>query len=187
MIDWSFLLKVLQARGFGVRWSGWILSLLSTGFFRVLINDQPRASFRWKRELRRRDTLSLVLFILGVDVLSRILKLAYEGGLFKKFVLGTWRFHVYSMLMTLLCTTSRSCLNQKGKDTYIYIFLNCYRGFPLTFINHLYTNFNPQAWICLRSLSYYIAEWKVFLLHTLASHLSRPPYLKTIGSPSLIE
>ena len=37
-LDWAFLLKVLQARGFGTRWCGWISSLLSLGFFSVLIN-----------------------------------------------------------------------------------------------------------------------------------------------------
>jgi len=51
-IDWSFLLKVLQARSFGDRWYGWIQSLLIFGFSYVLVNEQPEAPSRCKRGLR---------------------------------------------------------------------------------------------------------------------------------------
>jgi len=40
-IDWSFILKIFLVRDFGVRWCGWILSLLSTDLSSVLINGQP--------------------------------------------------------------------------------------------------------------------------------------------------
>ena len=51
MIDWSFLLKVLQARGFGVRWCGWTQALFSLGFSSVLVNGQPGAPFRYRHGL----------------------------------------------------------------------------------------------------------------------------------------
>ena len=79
-IDWSFIFKILQARGFGGRWYGWIQSLLSSG-----LSGTP---FRCKRGLRQGGPLSPYLFILGVDVLSCIMKLVYEGGFVQK--VGPW-------------------------------------------------------------------------------------------------
>ena len=40
-IDWTFLIKVLQARGFSVKWCSWIHSLHSSGFSSVLVDGQP--------------------------------------------------------------------------------------------------------------------------------------------------
>jgi len=51
-IRWSFLLQTLKARGFGVKWCGWILALLSLGFSSVLVNGMPDTAFRCKHELR---------------------------------------------------------------------------------------------------------------------------------------
>jgi len=84
----SFLLQTLKARGFGVKWCGWILDLLSSGFSSVLVNGVPSTAFRCKRELREGVPIFLYLFILGVDVLSHFLSLAYERGFIQK--VGPW-------------------------------------------------------------------------------------------------
>ena len=88
-MDWSFLLKVLQIRGFSDRWCSCILTLLSSGFFFVPINGQPGASFRCKCRLRQWDPLSSCLFIFEVYVLSRMMNIAYEGGFVQK--VGPWK------------------------------------------------------------------------------------------------
>jgi len=51
--------------------------------------------------LRQGGLLSLFLFILGVDVLSCIMKLAYEWGFVQKWDLGIWGFCVCDILMIL--------------------------------------------------------------------------------------
>ena len=52
-IGWDFLLKVLQARGFGATWCGWISSLLSSGFSLILINGQPATPSDVSVDLRK--------------------------------------------------------------------------------------------------------------------------------------
>jgi len=84
----KFHLKVFHARGFGVRWCDCIHSLLISGFSLVLINGQLGAPFGCKRGLRQEDSFSPYLFILGIDVLSCMLSLAYEGGLVQELALG---------------------------------------------------------------------------------------------------
>jgi len=97
-IDWAFLLKVLHARVFGDRWCGWIQSLLCFGFSSVLVNSLPGTPFRCKRGLRQWDPLSPYLFIIGVNVLSRILKLASEEGFVHK--VGPWNPRVSCLQYT---------------------------------------------------------------------------------------
>ena len=53
-------------------------------FLLCLINGQPETPLKCKRGLRQSDPLLLYLFILGVYVLSRMLSLAFEGGLVQK-------------------------------------------------------------------------------------------------------
>jgi len=43
-LKWAFLLKVLHACGFDVRWCGWI-QFLNSEFSLVLINSQPEAPY----------------------------------------------------------------------------------------------------------------------------------------------
>lgn len=83
MIDWSFLLKVLQVRAFGNRWCGWILSLLSSGFSSILVNGQTGALSNVNVGWGKEHPLPVFIYI-WVHVLSRILKLVYDGGFVQK-------------------------------------------------------------------------------------------------------
>ena len=44
-INWKFLLKVLQKKGFGSKWLGWMWSCLSSTKFSVLFNGVPAGFF----------------------------------------------------------------------------------------------------------------------------------------------
>jgi Reverse transcriptase (RNA-dependent DNA polymerase) len=77
-VDWEFLLKVMQARGFPQRWIRWINQIFVSSSSRVVINGQESSFFFHKKGLRQGDPLSPMLFVLAVDVLQQLLLNANE-------------------------------------------------------------------------------------------------------------
>nr|CAD1834076.1 unnamed protein product [Ananas comosus var. bracteatus] len=92
-INWQFLFEVLKARGFGNRWIGWIKALLQSSNSAVLLNGVPGKAFPCKRGLRQGDPLSLLLFILCVDVLFRMLDLAVTAHSISAVGIGNVQLH----------------------------------------------------------------------------------------------
>ncbi|KAJ9689326.1 hypothetical protein PVL29_014820 [Vitis rotundifolia] len=81
-INWSFLMKVLHKMGFGSRWREWIWWCISTAKFSVLVNGVPAGFFSNSKGLRQGDPLSPYLFVLGMEVLSTLIRRAAAGGFF---------------------------------------------------------------------------------------------------------
>ena len=79
-VNWSYLLDVLRALGFGTRWCEWVSMLFRTATSRVLINGLQGPSFHHARGVRQGDPLSPMLFILAMDPLQRMLELATQNG-----------------------------------------------------------------------------------------------------------
>ncbi|WVZ96322.1 hypothetical protein U9M48_041977 [Paspalum notatum var. saurae] len=80
-VSWSFLLEILQHLGFGRKWCNLISLLLSTSSTQVLINGQPGQNIFHLRGLRQGDPLSLMLFILVMDVLNSLVAEASQRNL----------------------------------------------------------------------------------------------------------
>ena len=79
-INWQFLMKVMRCMGFGFKWMRWIWQCISTARFSVLVNGVSIGFFPISRGLRRGDSLSPYLFILGMEALSILLRRAMFGG-----------------------------------------------------------------------------------------------------------
>ena len=79
-ISWSFLMKVLSKMGFGSRWMDWMWWCFSTAKFSVLINGVPEGFFSSSKGLRQGDPISPYLFILGMEVLSALIRRAVQGN-----------------------------------------------------------------------------------------------------------
>ena len=85
-VNWDTLFYLLERMGFGDRWRRWLKTCVSTVRFSVLANGSPASFFGSSRGLRQGDPLSPLLFLLIMEVLSRILKKTEEGGFIQGFM-----------------------------------------------------------------------------------------------------
>jgi hypothetical protein len=51
-VNWEFLLEVLEKRGFGEKWIGWIRNVLHRGSIRLTVNNTEGEFFHTRKALR---------------------------------------------------------------------------------------------------------------------------------------
>jgi len=97
-VNWSYLLEIMQALGFGPRWTEWISILFRTSTSTPLLNGQRCPDFGHQRGVRQGDPLSPMLFILAMDPLQRLLELATAQGILSALPASTakWRISMYA-------------------------------------------------------------------------------------------
>jgi hypothetical protein len=71
---------MLDSRGFGQRWKGWVMSLVKGGSLAIRLNDENNSYFKPGKGLRQEDPLSPLLFNLVADVFTKILMKAAGNG-----------------------------------------------------------------------------------------------------------
>ena len=79
---------VLSRMGFGERWITWIRQCVSSASFAILVNGSPTDFFLASRGLRQGDPISPLLFLLVMEVFTRMLLAAASAGLLSGFVVG---------------------------------------------------------------------------------------------------
>jgi hypothetical protein len=74
--SWQYLKAVLNSFGFDQNWISWILNLISSTFFSILVNGVPSGPFSPSRGIRQGDPLSPFLFVLMAEGLGRSISAA---------------------------------------------------------------------------------------------------------------
>ena len=85
-IDCSFLLKVLYIMKFPTVFINWIRSCITTPWFSISINGGLEGYFQGKRGIKQEDPISLYLFVLAMNVLSKLLDVAVVYGVLLQFM-----------------------------------------------------------------------------------------------------
>ncbi|KAK3204731.1 hypothetical protein Dsin_018777 [Dipteronia sinensis] len=85
MVDWGFLLETLAAFHFPPKVIIWIKACLTTPKFSISINGELAGFFSGKRGLREGDPMSPYMFVIAMEVLSKILTKRIEDSPIFKF------------------------------------------------------------------------------------------------------
>jgi len=72
-VQWKFLINVLEAMNFPPEFTHWITLCITTASFSVQVNGELAGVFSSARELRQGCSLSPYLFVISMDVLSKML------------------------------------------------------------------------------------------------------------------
>ena len=82
-ISWKYIRETLKAFGFHPTWIHWIMWLISSSFFSILLNGTPISTFKTSRGIRKGDPLSLFLVISMAEGLSRSIQSAIHNNSLK--------------------------------------------------------------------------------------------------------
>jgi hypothetical protein len=84
-LSWAFLMEVLRKLGFSERFLRWVALMLYTASTKVLVNGVPGRKIVHGRGLRQGDPISPMFFVMAMEVLSALIRLACEEQLLSSF------------------------------------------------------------------------------------------------------
>eukprot|EP00253_Pinus_taeda_P033845 PITA_33845 len=82
-VSWRYLEAILEAFGFCRQWISWVLALIKSSRFFILVNGAPSEPFSPSRGIRQGDPLSPFLFVILMEGISRIIAKKRADGVIK--------------------------------------------------------------------------------------------------------
>ena len=82
-LNWDFLKDMMIALNFHTRFVKRVMTCVSSSQYSLIMNGNPLEPFKAKRGVRQGKPMSPLLFVIGMEYLSRILKAAGETEEFK--------------------------------------------------------------------------------------------------------
>ena len=79
-MNWKALLDLLKKIRFRVNWCRWIRTCISTVQFSILVNGSSAEFFGSSRGLRQGNPLFLMLFLVMMEVFSRMMQRVEGAG-----------------------------------------------------------------------------------------------------------
>eukprot|EP00253_Pinus_taeda_P023451 PITA_23451 len=79
-VSWTYLEATLKAFGFSQPWIKWVLELIKSTRYSILVNGTPSKPFKPSRGIRQGDPLSPFLFVILMEGLSRLITKKKEEG-----------------------------------------------------------------------------------------------------------
>jgi reverse transcriptase-like protein len=121
-MNWQFLKEMLVAHNFPHHFIKIIMACITSTSYVLMINGSPTNIFAAKRGLRQGDPLSPLLFVLGMEYLSRSLKS----------LIGTFGFHprCKSIHLTHLCFADDLMIFYKGDMSSVRLLVIASKLFP---------------------------------------------------------
>ncbi|XP_021975310.1 uncharacterized protein LOC110870437 [Helianthus annuus] len=81
-INWRFLKLIMKQMNFPDRWCNWIKGVLHSARSSVLVNGSPTFEFNCEKGIRQGDTISPFSFLIVMEGLSSMLRMACDNGMF---------------------------------------------------------------------------------------------------------
>jgi hypothetical protein len=82
-VNWKFLHNMLIKKGFGDKWSDWVLKTVKGGKVAIRTNDVVGPYFKTHKGVRQGDPFSPLLFNVAADVLACLIQKAKDEGIIK--------------------------------------------------------------------------------------------------------
>lgn len=79
-LNWDFILNCLKVMGFPLSFLRWIKGCITSPYFSVAVNGSLCGYFAGQRGLRQGDPLSPYLFVIAMEVFSKLLDTAADEG-----------------------------------------------------------------------------------------------------------
>lgn len=108
-VSWSFLLEVLRHLGFGVLFLKWVDALLYTANMVIMVNGEPGERIQHACGLRQGDPTSPMLFVIRMEVLTKVICAAVQHELLRPLagITPLQRLSVYADDVVLFCKLVR--------------------------------------------------------------------------------